>query len=795
MTRKCKKFLAVIFTFAFILTGFFSFGVEAKALADDSISSVIEYSNDSDAKIDGYTIDDIRNIVSNENFDYGDDYLTVYTQDGKMEDVPVLEQIEQESISSDSIEALSIPSFNVRKIVDSGRSDLESIVITFMGDGFTAAEQSTFITAATNSANSLINQYPMSLYKDYFNIYAVEVISAESGVSNDVSNLNDPNNNPSVNNYFGSSYWYDGITERMLYIKNGSKAESLKRDGSVLTVIICNSQRWGGSAASVACSSLSSGYENIVSHEFGHAFANLADEYFWRGREAVNMTKNGNASTIKWSKWIDSSATGIYKIGAFPYGISGEEAQWYRPHQNCKMRFSDSSFCAVCSEEIVRILAKKTGKHISTTDMSNTEIKINDFNIDYRGSLDIPAKINGRYVSIIGEGAFKDCATISSITIPNTVTNIDSNAFENCTGLTTVTLPNKLYAIGTFAFKGCTSLTGITLPESVQHIDDGAFQNCANLSSVTAKKDTASITHLGVNVFKDCKSTLQIIVPANRAAEYKNKVHWSSYSSKIVPNSSSFTSYHLDNSTNLNISTTLSAGKNKLYKLIVDDPSTYNMKATASNNVSIKLYDSNMNHIASALNGTSKTLSEYLQNGTYYYSVEYSDNTSSGTIHTNIAYVQHVHSYEYKVVDSKYHILKCVCGVTSGTKQRHTIDGSYVDPIGNGRYKPCLYCGAAIDTWDGGGYPSILNNQTIYIIFENRLGDPELTLSEMEFINEILTTQDVQFSLNGSYKLNDGTVILVEKDVAAFIEGTLVFYGSDESLVAEQQFLTSLELL
>ena len=82
-------------------------------------------------------------------------------------------------------------------------------------------------------------------------------------------------------------------------------------------------------------------------------------------------------------------------------------------------------------------------------------------------------------------------------------------------------------------------------------------------------------------------------------------------------------------------------------------------------------------------------------------------------------------------------------------------------------------------------YPVILNNQTIYVIFENRLGDTHLTLTEMEFISEMLTDPNVQYSLNGSYKFADGTIILVEEDVVAFIEGTLVFYGDDESLVTE----------
>ena len=60
-----------------------------------------------------------------------------------------------------------------------------------------------------------------------------------------------------------------------------------------------------------------------------------------------------------------------------------------------------------------------------------------------------------------------------------------------------------------------------------------------------------------------------------------------------------------------------------------------------------------------------------------------------------------------------------------------------------------------------------------------------MILSEMNFLNEILINSNVQHSLNGSYKMADGTIILVEEDIVAYMNGTLVFYGDDELFATE----------
>src|SRR6185295_12041012 len=71
--------------------------------------------------------------------------------------------------------------FKVDTLQMNGDED-KYINFVIVGDGYTANEQSKFVTDANTLTNYLFSQHPWSNYRSYFNVFAIEVISSESGV-------------------------------------------------------------------------------------------------------------------------------------------------------------------------------------------------------------------------------------------------------------------------------------------------------------------------------------------------------------------------------------------------------------------------------------------------------------------------------------------------------------------------------------------------------------------------------------------------------------------------------------
>ena len=286
----------------------------------------------------------------------------------------------------------------------------------------------------------------------------------------------------------------------------------------------------------------------------------------------------------------------------------------------------------------------------------------------------------------IGNSAFKGCSSLSNITIPNSVIHLDSNAFENCSYLQSVILSNNLFAIGNSAFKGCASLGNIILPSSVQHIDSSAFENCTYLTEVKVLREIADITHLGEKVFDGCSSSLQIIVPQNRLAEYKNKVYWSSYKSKIIPDNNHFDDINLhclvENSENVS----LNLGCNKLYLLNVECNKSY--KFFTNSNTEIIIYDENFEKLYTGEN----ILYSYLSVGTYYLDIRYKTSTISGNITINYE-LRWKHNGEQVYYNDEHNLLTHLHKTAEGTYLNKLY---YINNKGAGFYKFYLN-GAGVD--------------------------------------------------------------------------------------------------
>ena len=129
-------------------------------------------------------------------------------------------------------------------------------------------------------------------------------------------------------------------------------------------------------------------------------------------------------------------------------------------------------------------------------------VTITGCDIKASGELIIPAIIEGKTVTSIGNEAFRDCKSLTSITIGNGVTSIGGNAFLFCS-LTSITIPDSVTSIGDSAFFSCSRLTSITIPDSVTSIGDYAFGSCKSLTSITILD---GITSIGDAAFYACTS-------------------------------------------------------------------------------------------------------------------------------------------------------------------------------------------------------------------------------------------------------------------------------------------------
>ena len=155
----------------------------------------------------------------------------------------------------------------------------------------------------------------------------------------------------------------------------------------------------------------------------------------------------------------------------------------------------------------VLLLAATAVQAQFTFTTNNGAITIKKYTGVGQNTVAIPGITNGMPVVSIGTNAFYE-ADVTSVIIPNSITNIGNDAFENCT-LSSVIIPNSVISLGSQAFYS-SGLTNVVISGGVASMGTNVFQYCASLISVTLSN---GVTTIGTNAFYSCLRLASVSIP------------------------------------------------------------------------------------------------------------------------------------------------------------------------------------------------------------------------------------------------------------------------------------------
>ncbi|MDY0150447.1 MAG: leucine-rich repeat domain-containing protein, partial [Kiritimatiellia bacterium] len=126
------------------------------------------------------------------------------------------------------------------------------------------------------------------------------------------------------------------------------------------------------------------------------------------------------------------------------------------------------------------------------------------------GDVTVPSNLAGKVVTHLGTNAFSEVTTLTSVTLPDSITTIEEGAFTSCSNLTSVAFGDSVTTIGNGVFAFCGNLLSATLPNSITNMGGLVFNQCYRLASVTLPNN---ITAIQAYTFDACASLASVTLP------------------------------------------------------------------------------------------------------------------------------------------------------------------------------------------------------------------------------------------------------------------------------------------
>ena len=269
------------------------------------------------------------------------------------------------------IHAKGVTHIPEHKYLQQGGRYEDCIDVAIVGEGYTAAEMSTFYADAQVACESLFSHEPFMSMKNRFNIVAVATPSIDSGVS--IPHKKEWKNTVFMS-HFDTFYSDRYLTTTHLKAVNDALAGIPYEQ----IIVLANTDNYGGGGVYNDITLTAAHhykFRPVVVHEFGHAFGGLGDEYWYDGDVMddtypltvepwePNITTRVNFA----SKWQDMIVKGtpiptpaqdknIYSVGLYQ-GAGYSAKGLYRPSYDCRMRTNEcSKFCPVCQRALKRMI-------------------------------------------------------------------------------------------------------------------------------------------------------------------------------------------------------------------------------------------------------------------------------------------------------------------------------------------------------------------------------------------------------------------------------------------------------